>query len=289
MEVIAVNSGNYSTKAKSKTREIIFRTKVQENIDAKRYVLINGIKYEIGEGEIDIDNLKHNSLTHTLCTLHAISTLHSEYDICLVVCLPINQFKNKKLRVVYGEHLKGVYEIETEKGKDRFNVKEVIVYMEGAAALLAHAEIYRNRLINVVDIGGYNVNAAQFDNLHMVHGTETDLDLGAYNIKSNIMQDLNKTFNYHLKEYELEYILNNPTQEQAEIINKHHEKFINKLRNELKRRGYNLSLNDFLFTGGCSFDLEKHIRSNFPKSCIGTVFDTVRGLYQVGVRKCNSV
>lgn len=289
MEVIAVNSGNYSTKAKSKSNEIIFRTKTQENVDAIKYVLINGVKYEVGAGEIDIDNLKHNSLTHTLCTLHAISVLHKEYDICLVVCLPINQFKNKQQREAYREHLKGSYEIETEKGLDIFNVKEVIVYMEGAAALLAHTEMYRNRLISVIDIGGYNVNAAQFDNLHLVHGTETDLDLGAYSIKSNIMQDLNKTFNCHLKEYELEYILNNPTEEQAEVINKHYENFINRLRNELKRRGYNLSLNDFLFTGGGSFDLEKHIRSEFTRSCIGTVFDTVRGLYEIGVRKCSSV
>ena len=289
MEVIAVNSGNYSTKAKSKAKEIIFRTKTQENIDATKYLLINDIKYEVGEGEIDIDNLKHNSLTHTLCTLHAISVLHSEYDICLVVCLPINQFKNKQLREAYRDHLKGTYHLDTENGQNSFCIKEVIVYMEGAAALLAHTEIYRNRLVNVVDIGGYNVNAAQFDNLHLVHNTETDLDLGAYNIKSNIMQDLNKAFNFHLKEHELEYILNNPTQEQAKVINKHYVSFINRLRNELKRRGYNLSLNDFLFTGGGSFDLEKHIRNEFTKSCIGTVFDTVRGLYEVGVRKCSSV
>ena len=289
MEVIAVNSGNYSTKAKSNLHEIIFRTKVQENIDAIKYIVINGVKYEIGDGDIDIDNLKHNSLAHTLCTLHAISVLHREYNIFLVICLPINQFKNKQLREAYREHLKGTYNIETDRGKDSFCIKEVIVYMEGAAAILYHSELYKNKLISVVDIGGYNVNAAQFDNLHLVHGTETDLDLGAYNIKSNIIQDLNKTFNYHLKEYELDYILNNPTEQQTEIINRHYISFVNRLRNELKRRGYNLSLNDFLFTGGGSLDLEKHIRSEFTKICIGNVFDTVRGLYEVGVRKCNSV
>ena len=137
MEIIAVNSGNYSTKAKSKTEEIIFRTKVQENQDATKYVMSYGKKIEIGDGEIDIDNLKNNSIVHTLCTLYAISVLHNDDDVFLVTCLPINQFKYKTLRKAYEESLKGWHEIETEKGIDKFNVKEVVVYMEGAAALLA--------------------------------------------------------------------------------------------------------------------------------------------------------
>ncbi len=289
MEVIAVNSGNYSTKAKSKAKEIIFRTKTQENIDATKYILINGIKHEIGEGEIDIDNLKHNSITHTLCTLYAVAVLHSEYDVCLTVCLPINQFKNKKLREAYKEHLKGTYEIETEKGKDRFNIKEVVVYMEGAAALLMYSAAYSNSVINIVDIGGYNVNALQFDKLHLVNDSECDFDLGMYSIKSDIAHDLNKTFNYHLKEHELDFILSNPTDRQTEIITRHYKAFINRLRNELKKNGYNLSLNTFIFTGGGSRDLYLYLKTEFTNLMVGSVFDTVRGLYEVGVRKCNSV
>ena len=289
MEVIAVNSGNYSTKAKSKSREIIFRTKIQENIDATKYVLVNGVKYEVGDGEIDIDNLKHNSIAHTLCTLYAVSLLHNEYDICLMTCLPINQFKNKSLREKYKESLKGNYEVETERGKDRFNIKEVIVYMEGAAALLTHSETFKNDIVSVIDIGGYNVNALQFDKLHLVNGSEDDFDLGVYNIKSKITHDLNKTFNYHLKEYELNHILKKPTEEQERIILKHYTSFINRLRNELKQRGYNLSLNKFLFTGGGSMDLEIQLKNEFPNCYIGDVFDTVIGLYQVGVKKCSSV
>lgn len=289
MEVIAVNSGNYSTKAKSKTKEIIFRTKTQENIDATKYILVNGIKHEIGEGEIDIDNLKHDSITHTLCTLYAVAVLHSEYDVCLTVCLPINQYKNKKLREAYKEHLKGMYKIETEKGIDSFNIKDVVVYMEGAAALLMYSVAYSNSVINIVDIGGYNVNALQFDKLHLVNGSECDFDLGMYSIKSDIAHDLNKTFNYHLKEHELDFILGNPTDKQAEIITKHYKTFINHLRNELKKNGYNLSLNTFIFTGGGSCDLNIYLRTEFTNLMVGDVFDTVRGLYEVGVRKCNSV
>lgn len=289
MEVIAVNSGNYSTKAKSKSQELIFRTKIQENVDATNYVLINDIKYEIGEGEIDIDNLKHNSIAHTLCTLYAVSILHNEYDVCLVTCLPINQFKNKKLREQYGESLKGSYEVETDKGKDRFCIKEVIVYMEGAAALLTHSDFFKNSIVSVIDVGGYNVNALQFDRLHLVNGSEDDFDMGVYNLKAKITHDLNKTFNYHLKEYELNYILKKPTEGQRAIITKHYTSFISRLRNKLKQRGYNLSLNEFLFSGGGSTDLESQLKNEFPNCYIGDVFDTVRGLYQVGVKKCSSV
>ncbi|MBE6021695.1 MAG: ParM/StbA family protein [Cellulosilyticum sp.] len=289
MEVIAVNSGNYSTKAKSKSREIVFRTKIQKNIDATKYIFANGVKYEVGEGEIDIDNLKHNSIAHTLCTLYALSILHTEYDICLVTCLPINQFKNKSIREKYGESLKGNYEVETEKGKDRFNIKEVIVYMEGAAGILTHSETFKNNIVSVIDIGGYNINALQFDKLHLVTGSEDDFDLGVYSINAKIAHDLNKTFNYHLKEYELNHILKHPTEEQNEIITKHYVSFINRLRNELKQRGYNLSLNQFLFTGGGSIDVEIQLKSEFTNCYIGSVFDTARGLYEVGVRKCNSV
>ena len=289
MEVIAVNSGNYSTKAKSKEEEIIFRTKIQENSDATQYVISNGRKIEIGDGEIDIDNLKNKSITHMLCTLYAISALRKSTDIFLVVCLPINQFKNHTFRKEYEKHLKGWHEIDTEHGKDMFNIKEVIVYMEGAAALLAYQGAFKDTIVNVVDIGGYNVNVAQFDKLHLVKGSEDDFDLGVYNIKSKITHDLNKTFNMHLKEYELNHILKHPNTEQLDIISKHYLNFVTKLRNELKQRGYNLSLNKFFFTGGGSVDLESALVSEFPSCCIGGVFDTVRGLYALGVSKCSFV
>ena len=289
MEVIAVNSGNYSTKAKSKEQEIIFRTKVQENIDAIKYVKMNGVKYEIGDGEIDIDNLKYDSTAHRLCTLYAISILHSTCDVFLVTCLPINQFKNKTLREAYKKSLIGWHEVETQHGIDRFNVKECIVYMEGAAATLAYPSVLTGQIVNVIDIGGYNINVCQFDNGHLIMGSEDDFDLGIYNIKSKIAHDLNKTFNIHLKEYELKYLLNNPNKEQRAIIDKHYKMFINKLRNELKQRGYNLSLNRYIFTGGGSIDLEIVLIGEFSDSCIGSVFDTARGLYELGVRKCSSV
>lgn len=289
MEVIAVNSGNYSTKAKTKEQELIFRTKIQENQDATQYVISNGKKIEIGDGEIDIDNKKNKSVTHMLCTLYAISVLRKSTDIFLVVCLPVNQFKNHSFRKEYENHLKGWHEVETENGKSMFHIREVIVYMEGAAALLAYREAFKNDIVNVVDIGGYNVNVAQFDKLHLIKGTEDDFDIGVYNIKSKIIHDINKTFNIHLKEYELNHILEYPSDKYIGIISKHYLSFVNRLRNELKQRGYNLSLNRFFFTGGGSVNLESVLVSEFPGCCIGGVYDTARGLYELGVKKCSSV
>lgn len=289
MEVIAVNAGNYNLKAKSSTKEIIFREKIMQNDDAAKFVLLDGLKYEIGVGEIDVDNLKHNSLVNKLCTLHAIAELAHSNDIYLVVCLPINQFKNKKLREEYRKSLIGSWEVTTEKGTTKFAVKECLCYMEGAAALLNYQNVFNQTIVNVVDIGGYNVNVAQFDKLHLVHGTEHDFDLGAYNLKSVIINDLNKILNVHIKEHELEHILKNPMQEQKEIINKHCISFINRLRNELKTKGYNLSLNNFLFTGGGSVDLQQYISQFFSNAYIGDIYDTVRGLYNLGVKKCGYV
>lgn len=289
MEVIAVNSGNYSTKAKSKEQEIIFRTKVQENQDADRYVLLDGKRYEIGEGEIDIDSLKHDSITHKLCTLFAVSLLHDQQDIFLITCLPVNQFKRKDLREAYRKSLIGEWEIVTNIGKDTFRIKDVLVYMEGAACLLAYQEAFKDDIVSVVDIGGYNVNVSQYNKLHLINGTEDDFDIGAYSIKSKIRHDFNKAFNVHLKEYELNHIMRNPTLEQYDIIKKHYTSFINQLRNELKQKGYNLSLNKLFFSGGGATDLEVQLVQEFPNCCIGSVFDTARGLYELGVRKCSSV
>ncbi|MGM9543798.1 MAG: hypothetical protein ACI3T9_02315 [Romboutsia timonensis] len=287
MQVIAVNSGNYGTKAKSKSNEINFRTKVQENAEADKYIMLDGKKYEIGEGCIDIDNLKHDSLTHKLCTLFAVSLLHEQHDVFLVTCLPVNQFKRKDLRESYRRSLIGEWDIITNRGKDTFRIKDVIVYMEGAAALLTYQDVYKDNIVSVIDIGGYNVNVSQYNNLHLISGTEDDFDLGVYNIKSKIRNDINQLLNVHLKEYELNYIMKIPTMEQYQIIIKHYISFINQLRNELKQKGYNLSLNKILFTGGGSMDLEIQLIQEFSNCAIGSVFDTVRGLYALGVKKCN--
>lgn len=289
MQVIAVNSGNYGTKAKSKSNEINFRTKVQENEDADRYIMLDGKKYEIGEGNIDIDNLKHDSLTHKLCTLFAVSILHEQHDVFLVTCLPVNQFKRHDIREAYRRSLIGEWEIITNRGKDSFRIKDVMVYMEGAAALLTYQEAYRSSIVSVIDIGGYNVNVSQYNNMHLIKGTEDDFDLGVYSIKSKIRNDINKDLNVHLKEYELNYIMKNPNMDQYRIISKHYVSFINELRNELKQKGYNLSLNQILFTGGGAMDLEVQLIQEFNNCSIGSVFDTVRGLYELGVKKCSSV
>lgn len=287
MQVIAVNSGNYGTKAKNKSNEINFRTKVQENEEADRYIMLDSKKYEIGEGSIDIDNLKHDSLTHKLCTLFAVSLLHEQHDVFLVTCLPVNQFKRHDLREAYRRSLIGEWEIITNRGKDYFRIKDVLVYMEGAAALLPYQEAYRNIIVSVIDIGGYNVNVSQYNNMHLIKGTEDDFDLGVYNIKSKIRNEINQQLNVHLKEYELNYIMRNPNMEQYKIISKYYVSFINELRNELKQKGYNLSLNQILFTGGGSMDLEVHLVQEFSNCSIGSVFDTVRGLYELGVKKCS--
>nr|WP_302599855.1 ParM/StbA family protein [uncultured Cellulosilyticum sp.] len=289
MQVIAVNSGNYGTKAKSKSNEINFRTKVQENPEADKFIMLDGRKYEIGEGNIDIDNLKHDSIVHKLCTLFAVSILHEQHDVFLVTCLPVNQFKRHDFREAYRRSLIGDWEITTNRGKDIFRIKDVIVYMEGAAALLAYQEAYRNSIVSVVDIGGYNVNVSQYNNMHLISGTEDDFDLGVYNIKTKIRNNINQQLNVHLKEYELNHIMKNPSMDQYKIISKYYTSFINELRNELKQKGYNLSLNQILFTGGGAMDLEVQLVQEFSNCSIGSVFDTVRGLYKLGVRKCSSV
>jgi hypothetical protein len=289
MQVIAVNSGNYGTKAKSKINEINFRTKAQENAEADKFIMLDGRKYEIGEGNIDIDNLKHDSIVHKLCTLFAVSILHEQHDVFLITCLPVNQFKRHDFRDAYRKSLIGEWEITTNRGKDIFRIKDVIVYMEGAAALLTYQEAYQNNIVSVIDIGGYNVNVSQYNNLHLISGTEDDFDLGVYNIKTRIRNEFNQQLNVHLKEYELNYIMKNPTIEQYKIIDKHYKIFINQLRNELKQKGYNLSLNKILFSGGGAMDLELQLIQEFSNCSIGSVYDTVRGLYNLGVKKCGYV
>lgn len=289
MQVIAVNSGNYNTKARNKYDEIIFRTKIQENTESKQWILFDGKRYEIGDGDIDITSFKHDSLTHKLCSLFAVSLLHDQYDIFLVVCLPVNQFKRHDLREAYRRSLIGKWDITTNKGKDSFYIRDVLVYMEGGAALLAYQNAFKDDIVSVIDVGGYNVNISQYDKLHIIKGSEDDFDLGIYNIKSKIRNDLNKELNVHLKEHELNYIIKNPNIEQYKIIERHYRGFINELRSELKQKGYNLSLNKILFTGGGSVDLEIQLIQEFSNCSIGNVFDTVRGLYSLGVSRCSFV
>lgn len=289
MQIVAVNSGNFNTKVKSIVGETLFPTRITENEDAIRYITDKNTILSVGEGYPDIDQLKSESMVHRLCTLYSIATMSNLSDLIIVTCLPVNQFKNHTIREKYKQSLIGQYNIETNKGTRNFKIHDNLVYMEGAAPVLAYGNLFKNRLINVVDIGGYNINVGQFQNGSLVRGTEDDYDMGMYKVKADIISELNKTQNMHIKEHELIEILKSPTTEQHQIINTHITKFISELRFNLKKKGYNLELNEFLFTGGGSVELEEYIKLHFQKAHIGTIFDTVRGLYEVGVRKCNFV
>jgi len=280
MKFLCVNAGYYNTKIKSMSGECIYESKIQVNDDASKYIIIDNVKYEIGEGKRDIGN-KFDNDTHTYCTYYGIIKNSKHFDtVNLMLALPMNVYLNKGFRDEYKKKFENrtlSYVVDGEFKSVMVN--SATVYMEGASAMLLYRQQF-NDVVGLVDIGGNTVNCAIFKKGKILLDTITTLDLGMIKLERSLIDELNIQSGLNIQDYEIKSFLKSDEKVVEMIINKH----IQSIYQRLLEKKWNLSHIPIIATGGGAEDLRQYLPKYFNKVYISEnpVMDNVKGLWLAG-------
>ena len=283
-KIIAINCGYYNLKVKTKDREYIIESRIQQNDDASNYIEIEGTRYEIGEGYRDL-SIRTESEVQDILTKYAILDNSEEDTITdIVVALPMGVYLNSANREIYKQKIKSIDRMTAKvNGKLKTaRIGEVTVYMEGAAAVLAHTKKFADKAVGLIDIGGNTINCAVFRNCKLQKDSITQLDLGMIMLERHIIDTLNTMYSLNIQDYEIRDILKHKKFEAD--IRKMQNIHVEKLRQKLIEKKWNVDLMDILATGGGSQDLASNLRSSFTNLIVSDtpIYDNVRGMYIAG-------
>lgn len=283
-KVMAINVGYYNCKIKNSSKECLIETRIQENDDAEKYIDIMGTRYEVGEGIRDL-SFKTDSKVQDVVTKYAILSNCENGDIVtVVVALPMAVYLKKENREKYRNRILAIGNLSTLVGGKLKNVtiKEVIVYMEGAAAMLEHQKRYKGKAVGLIDIGGNTINCAIFRDGKIQKETITQLDLGMIKLERRIIDTLNSNHSLNIQDYEIKDVLTDV--KFSTEVRKMQDSHIDLLKQRLLEKKWNVEFTELLATGGGSADLSQSLRDKFRNIFISDspVYDNVRGMYLVG-------
>ena len=266
MAFICINNGYANTKVKFKNREFMFKSATREA--AYEYdtdiVDVNGKRLVVGEGEVDVDLNKTSSETQIACIKHALN-LSGLREANVITAMPVNSYLNKTAR----EEYKLMF-------KQSGIVNEVIVYMEGMAAVLSDYAWYKNKLVCLLDIGGLTINAMLVDNGNLVDGTAFSMQLGTIILDNRIRKALEQNSLCNVPSYQIKYLTN--SHEAMNVL----REYVKEIKQNLKKANYPTSI-EYRLTGGGSLQYQVFLKAQFNAYLSqDAIWENVRGLSIVG-------
>lgn len=283
--LLALNTGFYNTKVKTHNTKDVHPTRVRIGQDGSRTLILGDISYEVAEGERTIKNKSTNHVSE-ICSKYNILK-YGDSDTQLVVALPMNLFLNRGYRDLYKHKMLGVHSGIIDGQQKLVNVTKCTVFAEGAAAYLQYKSLFKDKLIGIIDIGGNTVNAMIYDRGELIRDSITTLDLGMIKLEREIRDALNIANSWNVQDYEVRDILENG--ECRDITDRITKTHIDKIKNELIEKKWNVDRLTIFATGGGSAQLKQQLKGCFNNVVVSDngIFDNVDGLYRVGMEVMN--
>ena len=295
--LIAVDAGKDTTKYVWKNENGMqrgrFRTKIKtmENcgvdITGKTFkVEFEGREYLVGD-MVDESNLSFDltkqSIEHKIAIYVAIWNilLIEKCDrVKLAIGAPVNIYKNKKLKDSYREYIfnNGIVDITVNDRNIKFVIDDVLVLPEAIGPVYENINEYRNTRVNVIDIGGLNVNICRFNNL--VPDLESMLvaNKGANILKSKIADALTDEYGVIIYKSDVDQILKDdvlyingkPQNDSKALIRKLMNEHLDDICNFAKQNELNIfdTNGKVAFCGAGSILLKDVIKEKYPHSVI---------------------
>ncbi len=285
MEICAIDNGYFSTKVKSKDQIFKFRSKIQKfkgELNADTFEIEN-VQYTIGTGNDSIEIKKNNDKVHKLCTLAGLSKLTDGVgEFKTMVALPMAHYLNRDFREQFKNYLSNpsITHICHQNKKKVIIIREMQVFMQGAAALYAYNPNQYKNLIAVVDIGGLTTNGCIFENLKPIPESMFTINTGMLVLYNKIKATLNQKKSLNIQDYEIPYLIKQKENIPREIISKHVQTIIR----EMRIHNWSVETLPMLGIGGGIIELEDTLKEYLPNLQISynPLYDNVLGLYNIG-------
>lgn len=294
--IVAVDSGAFNTKVKSKKGEMIFNTKYSEGysdeglLDENTFnVSIDGKKYTIGNKgeETDVREGKDREL-HILTTLVAVAKLRGDADeVLLGYGESFNKYINEEQKAKIKNKLEGSHKVEFLKEGEiethEFKISLVHILPEGIGHILS--DLKNNLGLKYVgDWGG-----STFNFLEVFNGKPTEnsksFTLGSYNVYAIAGDNISKAGLGNFNESQVrEWVENKcPNENIQKVIDKTIEKQLKKIDSKLYPFGINL--HEFLeveFTGGTSALFSNQIKKYYKTAKVldNPIMSNVEGFHE---------
>lgn len=301
MKVITVNCGSSNVKATNGEVELLYGNKLVETqimntlnqVGAKVWdVEYDSTNYLVGEGaeqEVAVSEGKATE-EHIIATLTAVANLRGDaQEVALVYNESLNMFKTSgKIENIRKKFL-GKHEINVDKRKHEFTIKEVLVLPEGTGNVLLDSKNMNGRVL-VIDIGGSTINVVSLYKLRAELSRSFSVPIGMHNLVANIRDEVHTKLNRNLQEHYIASAMEfrDETPELLGLIDSMCAKRLRELDSIAIKRG--LDLNDYkhiYFVGGGVKMLESQIKSHYgtPRAVIveDPIWADTRGNHKLGV------
>lgn len=304
---IAIDSGKFATKgiARNQSGEIdnvYFETKISKTDETEAtfqddtfVVNIQGedTNYKIGKfaSEDNDFNRSKASDVHKIATYTAIHKLANDGDnVALVVGCPISEFKSKELR----EKFENMFELNkkvtlTVDGVTKtFTIIQVNSLPETSGYIFRNMDSLEDEITTVIDIGGLNANASQYDGANMIPNQNFTYDSGINVLKRELRDLLNDKFLTSLTIRDIDRAIKGKPlkykpEETSTIINDYLKDYVVNLKRQMEQKQWEVEALDLVFVGGGSVLLEKQILEVFPSAIVSSqgVWDNVLGFGEI--------
>lgn len=282
--ILGVDLGSYSVKTSQK---ICFLSKYieGESFSENNVIIINGVSYNIGEGEFSTDWDKSRK-ANTLPLLYtAIYKSSNECVNDVVLGLPIQQYKKNRDNLI-----ELVNSNRCAKVNDRnIVISNITVAPEGAGAYYSLDEESRkmigNKQLIIIDIGGRTTDIVLFQN-KKITDVKT-IPIGMLNIYQEIIDYINTTYteSFNLEDGETvlkEGLFLNGENKDIGFIRTILQNNFNSIYKEIQLK-YNTNKGYVYLTGGGGMTLQAPFKKRLNNLIVTqSVFDNAIGFKKAG-------
>lgn len=292
-------------------KTIRFRTKMYDleegyiDLEGNSFkVELDGKEFIIGDQgkEKSFDTSKTNVL-HKLCCYTAITQFlepnTTDNEVYITLACPLSVLQIQSAKEEYKEFIKGDGEINI-KVNDldySFKIKEIMIKAEGSGILYLEPEIFENKTVAIVDLGGLNQGFSLYINKTCKKEDRFIEECGTDRLIELVREQLSIYKKGNLTSIEIaeKALLDGGLQSNGKLdiksmpyIDKAKENYLKEVLNHIKEHKYNLDeLDKVVFVGGTTEHVRNNITSTLSHAYIPTdpQLTTVKGLYRVAFKK----
>lgn len=305
--IISVDAGKFATKAVSdKGGRTSFRTKstqITKTLDIEAAGNSNKVTFGdktfiIGDQGEEIDySLEKNTLLHKMAIYLAAHRLEVSGEVNAVIGCPTNIYVSKLNRKEFQENIKAAPGAIMIDGKEvQINFNRVLIMPESSGVVYIHEELFKEKRVAVIDLGGRNMNFGIYDNLMPQPSSMMTTNQGSMDIQAKVKRAMEAEYKKALSTKDVEEILKQgglKYQGSIEpksqlILEEIYNDYVSDVVNGIKKE-FPLDMLDVVVTGGTSLLVDSIIPKYIPHVQVvdDTQWTNAKGFLKVAKAKFN--